>query len=179
MAVMQTKAQRETAIRYIVFTLMLALMLNIWARDGIKSFYSFTTPIVLLTQGKTINGKVIDCARDYEYSSGGGRGYRSKIRGKALLAKSSSGELATGSYLPESIKKGWCDNQQGKQVTMLIHPSDASQNRISSFTQLWYLPFQLFLAFFWVAIASRVRVIFWVTLFLNAVIIPISLLNIV
>ena len=178
MTATQTKAQRETAVRYIVFILMLVGMLQVWARDGIKSFYSFSTPVVLFFHGQAMDGQIVSCAGGYEYRQRSRSSSLSRtIQGKTPLAKSSSGESAIGSYLYESVNKGWCERQIGKDVTMLIHPNDVSQNRISSFTQLWYVPFQLLLALFWVAIASRVNVLFWITLIFNGVIIPIILLK--
>ena len=37
-------------------------------------------------------------------------------------------------------KKDWCLSDIGDEVTVLLHPYDASKNRINSFMQFWFYP---------------------------------------
>jgi len=90
----------------------------------------------------------------------------------AMEAVTNTGDVAIGSFASGWFGPNWCESKIGETVTIRLHPTDPSLNRISSFTQLWYPLLQIALTLFWALIISHIRPLAWTVFGANLIILP-------
>jgi len=165
-----TSEQNKAGFRWMVFFMMIIAAVCVGARGGaIKA--PFTQPIELLRNGSVHTATVKSCVSTV-IRIGGGTSTRSTNKTVyTTQAFTSNGASARGGYFGWKGTK-WCESKIGDEVKVRIHKTDPSLNRISTFTGLWYPPFQILLALFWLIIASRVKPLAWAVLGLNLIVIP-------
>jgi len=154
-----------------IFFMMIIAAVCVGARGGaIKA--PFTQPVELLRNGSVHTATVKGCVSIVIQVGGGTSTRRSDKTLYTTQAITANGASARGSYFFGWNGTEWCESKIGDEVKVRIHKTDPSLNRISTFTGLWYPPFQILLAFFWVIIASRIKPLAWAVLGLNIIIIP-------
>lgn len=167
------KNHNAVGFRWMVFLIMIVVAVVIAARGGALKD-PFTTPVELLRNSDTKSAVIKDCVSKVIVAGAGGamRGSKSKKTLYATRAYNADGASARGSYFFGWQGPEWCEAKLGEEVKVRIHKSDPSLNRIDTFTGLWYVPFQILLALFWLIIASRVKPLAWAVLGLNLIAIP-------
>lgn len=161
----------KAGFRWMIFAMMIIAAVIVGARGGaIKA--PFTQPVELLRNGSVQTATVKDCVSIIIRVGGGTSTRSSKKTLYTTRAFTSDGASARGSYFFGWGGPEWCESKIGGEVKVRIHKTDPGLNRISTFTGLWYPPFQILLALFWLIIASRVKLLAWVILGLNFIVIP-------
>ena len=155
-----------------IFFMMIIAAVCVGARGGaIKA--PFTQPVELLRKGSMQTATVKGCVSTVIQVGSGNTSTRSSDKTVyTTQAFTSDGASARGSYFFGWKGPEWCESKIGDTVKVRIHKTDPSLNRISTFTGLWYPPFQILLAFFWVIIASRIKPLAWAVLGFNLIAIP-------
>jgi len=174
-----TSEQNKAGFRWVVFILMIFAAIDVSGRNG-AFIGSLTDPVKILINSDKKTATITRCVED-DVSTRTRKGRnratnKGGVKEKALYttqAITSDGASARGSYFFGWNGAEWCESKIGDEVKVRIHKTDPSLNRISTFTGLWYPPFQILLALFWVIIASRIKPLAWAVLGFNIIVIPI------
>ena len=162
----------KAGFRWMVFLTMICVAVVVAGRSGtVKS--AIVDPVYLLKDSTSQSAIIKGCVKIKKRGSRSGAtegvNTRTLYATQAVTANSAT---ARGSYFFGWKGTEWCESKIGDTVKVRIHKTDPSLNRISTFTGLWYPPFQILLAFFWVIIASRIKPLAWAVLGFNLIAIP-------
>lgn len=86
-------------------------------------------------------GQVVKCGSEWVKVSVGEGRYRDQVQYMPVVV-TEDGDKVVGSI--SVVSRSLCQQMLGKYMTVLIHPTDADENRIYSFVQFWFLPSLLF-----------------------------------